>query len=183
MLNRHWENPDALRDIVLHYAFLFNYRQAFIFDVNPPFWTLAVEVQFYLLLPLFFLLVRNIRGSATIAGKESRTVTSPRGTALPTRSLVDRPAQMRLARIGARSPDLGWVRNYSQMLGASLIAYAIGSMFLGVSYWDILYHLVVIAVLLSEIARKAGVEATLLLRSLRRLGAGESGHSAAHPYL
>jgi probable O-glycosylation ligase (exosortase A-associated) len=63
---------------------------------------------------------------------------------------------MRLARMGDLSPDLAWVRNYSQMLGASLIAYAIGSMFLGLSYWDILYHLVVIAVLLSEIARKAG---------------------------
>jgi len=66
---------------------------------------------------------------------------------------------MRLARVGTRSPDLAWLRNYSQMLGASLIAYAIGSMFLGISYWDILYHIVVIAVLLSEIARKTtGVE-------------------------
>jgi probable O-glycosylation ligase (exosortase A-associated) len=71
---------------------------------------------------------------------------------------------MRLARVGARSPDLAWVRNYSQMLGASLIAYAIGSMFLGLSYWDILYHIIVIAVLLSEIARKAGIEAARLER-------------------
>ena len=68
---------------------------------------------------------------------------------------------MRLARIGARSLELAWVRNYSQMLGASLIAYATGSMFLGLSYWDILYHIVVIAILLSEITRKAGVEARL----------------------
>jgi probable O-glycosylation ligase (exosortase A-associated) len=64
---------------------------------------------------------------------------------------------MRLARTAESSPDLAWVRNYSQMLVASLIAYAVGSMFLGLSNWDILYHLVVIAVLLSEIARKEGI--------------------------
>ena len=28
VLNRDWENPDPWRDIVLHYAFLLNYRQA-----------------------------------------------------------------------------------------------------------------------------------------------------------
>ena len=64
VLNRHWENPDPWRDIVLHYTFLFNYRQASIFSINPPFWTLAVEVQFYLLLPLFFLLVRKMQPTA-----------------------------------------------------------------------------------------------------------------------
>ena len=64
VLNRHWETPDAWRDIVLHYAFLFNFRQASIFSVNPPFWTLAVEMHFYLLLPLFFLLVRNLKPAA-----------------------------------------------------------------------------------------------------------------------
>jgi probable O-glycosylation ligase (exosortase A-associated) len=76
---------------------------------------------------------------------------------------------MRLARLAGRSPGLAWLRNYSQMLGASLIAYATGSMFLGLAYWDILYHIIVIAILLSEIARKAGVEAhaTPWLRRLR----------------
>lgn len=61
----------------------------------------------------------------------------------------------RLSRTAARSPQLAWVRNYSQMLGASLVAYAAGSLFLGLSYWDIPYHLIVIAVLLTERARKA----------------------------
>jgi putative inorganic carbon (hco3(-)) transporter len=62
---------------------------------------------------------------------------------------------MRLARTAATRPDLAWAASYSQMLAASLVAYATGSMFLGLSYWDILYHLVVIAVLLSALARKA----------------------------
>jgi probable O-glycosylation ligase (exosortase A-associated) len=61
----------------------------------------------------------------------------------------------RLARVAAARPDLAWVRNYSQMLAASLVAYATGSMFLGLSYWDILYHLIAIAIVLSVLARKA----------------------------
>ena len=67
---------------------------------------------------------------------------------------------MRLARVAKMAPDLAWVTNYSQMLGASLIAYATGSMFLGLSYWDILYQILVIAVLLTEIVRKAVVGST-----------------------
>ena len=62
-----------------------------------------------------------------------------------------------LVRLGwrtGRSPEHSWVRNYSQMLTASLVAYASGSMFLGLSYWDILYQLVAVAILLSELARK-----------------------------
>jgi probable O-glycosylation ligase (exosortase A-associated) len=62
---------------------------------------------------------------------------------------------MRLARLGSQSSDLAWIRNYSQMLSAALIAYATGSMFLGLSYWDFMYHILVIAILLSGIARKA----------------------------
>jgi probable O-glycosylation ligase (exosortase A-associated) len=66
---------------------------------------------------------------------------------------------MRLARTGAGSSGPAWVRNYSQMLAASLVAYASGSMFLGLAYWDIMYHLLVIAVVLSAIARRAsGIE-------------------------
>jgi hypothetical protein len=45
------------------------------------------------------------------------------------------------------------------MLRASLVAYAAGTVFLGLSYWDIFYHLVFIAVLtkqfvLSELAER-----------------------------
>jgi len=59
----------------------------------------------------------------------------------------------RLAWEVRKSITLGWARNYGQLLGASLVAYAAGSMFLGLSYWDILYHLIVISVLLSTIVR------------------------------
>ncbi|MCH9675608.1 MAG: putative O-glycosylation ligase, exosortase A system-associated [Gammaproteobacteria bacterium] len=58
-------------------------------------------------------------------------------------------------------PGMEWVANYSYMLRASLIAYAVGTVFLGLSYWDIYYHLVFITVLvrkfaLQELAEKLG---------------------------
>ncbi len=45
-----------------------------------------------------------------------------------------------------------WVANYCHMLRASLIAYMIGTAFLGLSYWDILYHLIFISVLVKKFA-------------------------------
>lgn len=49
-----------LNDILLHYLFLFNYTEYSIYSINPPFWVLAVIVQFYLVLPPVFLLVGRL---------------------------------------------------------------------------------------------------------------------------
>ena len=49
-------------------------------------------------------------------------------------------------------PGLEWVSNYSYMLRASLITYLVGTMFLGLSYWDLLYHLIFISVLVKQFA-------------------------------
>lgn len=49
-------------------------------------------------------------------------------------------------------PGLEWVSNYSYMLRTSLIAYYVGTSFLGLSYWDILYHLIFISVLVKQFA-------------------------------
>lgn len=55
-----WRVPGGWTDILLHYGFLFNFTEFTLFSINPPFWTLAVEVQFYLLLPgLFWLVARR----------------------------------------------------------------------------------------------------------------------------
>ena len=45
-----------------------------------------------------------------------------------------------------------WVSNYCSMIRASLICYMVGTVFLGLSYWDLLYHLIFIAVLFKKIA-------------------------------
>ena len=47
-----------------------------------------------------------------------------------------------------------WVHNYCYMLRLSLIAYCVGTLFLGLSYWDLLYHLIFIAVLVKQFALK-----------------------------
>jgi probable O-glycosylation ligase (exosortase A-associated) len=60
-----------------------------------------------------------------------------------------------LTRLRARArgiPELRWVVNYSEMLRASLVAYAVGSLFLGMTYWNIIYHLIFIAVLVKQFA-------------------------------
>jgi probable O-glycosylation ligase (exosortase A-associated) len=67
----------------------------------------------------------------------------------------------RLPRLTRHIPEMAWVENYSYMLRASLIAYAVGSVFLGITYWDLLYHLVFISVLvkkfaLEELAQREG---------------------------
>lgn len=47
-----------------------------------------------------------------------------------------------------------WVSNYCSMIRASLICYMVGTAFLGLSYWDLLYHLIFIAVLVKKFALK-----------------------------
>jgi peptidoglycan/LPS O-acetylase OafA/YrhL len=60
LLSGLWRVPGARVDILLHYTFLFNYTEFSIFSIDPPFWTLAVEMQLYLLLPVLFVLGRRL---------------------------------------------------------------------------------------------------------------------------
>ncbi len=50
--------------------------------------------------------------------------------------------------------EMTWVKNYCHMLRASLIAYMVGTIFLGLSYWDIFYHIVFISVLVKKFVLK-----------------------------
>jgi len=59
----------------------------------------------------------------------------------------------RLAWQARGDPQRVWVVNYSLMLRASLVGYSIGALFSGLAYWDILFQLIVIAVLLRRAAR------------------------------
>ena len=61
-----------------------------------------------------------------------------------------------------RFPEMAWVKNYTTMLRASLIAYATGTIFLGLSYWDIFYHLVFISVLVKKFAQEEMAERGLI---------------------
>ncbi len=46
--------------------------------------------------------------------------------------------------------EMAWVKNYCHMIRASLIAYMVGTIFLGLSYWDIYYHMVFVGVLIKK---------------------------------
>ena len=72
----------------------------------------------------------------------------------------------RLNIITRRFPEMAWVKNYTTMLRASLIAYAAGTVFLGLSYWDILYHLVFISILVKKFAEEEMAERGLLKKKL-----------------
>jgi probable O-glycosylation ligase (exosortase A-associated) len=43
--------------------------------------------------------------------------------------------------------DLKWVKNYSNMFQISIIAYAVGGLFLGRAYFDLFYHIVAMVVI------------------------------------
>ncbi|MCD2451806.1 putative O-glycosylation ligase, exosortase A system-associated [Methylicorpusculum oleiharenae] len=47
-----------------------------------------------------------------------------------------------------------WVAHYCFMVRASLICYMLGTAFLGLAYWDLLYHLIFIAVLIKKFANE-----------------------------
>jgi len=47
-----------------------------------------------------------------------------------------------------------WVGNYSLAVRTSLMCYMIGTAFLGLSYWDLLYHLIFISVLIKKFANE-----------------------------
>lgn len=50
---------------------------------------------------------------------------------------------------------LPWLDNHAAMLRAALIAYAVGAVFLGIAYWELLFYLVVSAILLTHFANKS----------------------------
>jgi len=72
----------------------------------------------------------------------------------------------RLNSITRRLPEMAWVKNYATMLRASLIAYATGTVFLGLSYWDIFYHIVFISVLVKKFAMEEMADRGLLKKML-----------------
>lgn len=57
---RHWETPLERLDTVLHYLFLHSYAEFSIYSLNSPFWTLAIQAQFYLIFPVVLLLVHRV---------------------------------------------------------------------------------------------------------------------------
>jgi hypothetical protein len=51
------------------------------------------------------------------------------------------------------------VADYAVALRASLVAYGVGGAFIGVAYWDLLYHLIATAILLEALAQRREAKA------------------------
>ncbi len=57
-----------------------------------------------------------------------------------------------LSRQAKRIEGMEWVSHYSLMVRTSIVCYMVGTAFLGLSYWDLLYHLIFISVLIKKFA-------------------------------
>lgn len=64
-----------------------------------------------------------------------------------------------------------WVTNYCYMIRTALICYMIGTAFLGLGYWDLLYHLIFISVLIKKFALEELDEKRHLASRKERLSA------------
>lgn len=60
----------------------------------------------------------------------------------------------RLRGLRRTTPELAWISQYARMLQASLLAFLVTGAFLSVAYFDLLYQLVVIAVILKGLAQQ-----------------------------
>ena len=49
---RQWASGRGLVDVLLHCTFLHNLTERSFYGISPPFWTLAVQAQFYVLFPV-----------------------------------------------------------------------------------------------------------------------------------
>lgn len=116
LLSGLWKVPGAFADILMHYLFLFNYTEFSIFSINAPFWTLAVEVQFYILLPFLFLLVRKVsigKALVIIGFLGAGAYAAHYMLMVSVTSVVSWPFK----------PQLNWIRPYGAVLNHSLLAH------------------------------------------------------------
>jgi len=83
----------------------------------------------------------------------------------------------RIIRLAARRPEAQWARDLAAMIQVSLVAYMSAGAFLGLSYFDYLYHLVAMVVVTHSLiaayepetsASAAPVERLSLLTALRQ---------------
>lgn len=55
------EKPTGIYDILTHMTFIHNLNESTMFSISGVYWSLAVEMQFYLLLPIFVLICKTDR--------------------------------------------------------------------------------------------------------------------------
>jgi len=66
----------------------------------------------------------------------------------------------RLPKVVGDTSGMEWVKNYCFMVRTSIVCYMVGTIFLGLSYWDLIYHLIFISVLIKKFALEELAEKT-----------------------
>jgi peptidoglycan/LPS O-acetylase OafA/YrhL len=66
MFSGHIGGGRHLRDLLLHLTFLHNMLEDSFYSLSPPFWTIAVQAQSYVLMPLLMVLVTSMTSRHTV---------------------------------------------------------------------------------------------------------------------
>lgn len=56
LITQHWQSGQQITDVVLHITLLHNFSSESFYSINQPFWTIGIQMQFYLVLPLLLAL-------------------------------------------------------------------------------------------------------------------------------
>jgi peptidoglycan/LPS O-acetylase OafA/YrhL len=120
-------------DIVTHVLFLHDTVPLFVQDIEGPFWTLAVEVQFYLVLPLLALLLARVVGATRSLGRLAAGLGGLIGGVLTLRT-IDAVVMAHLPALSSPLGALGQIFVLLSMgtLGKYLEVFAIGMLCAGV---------------------------------------------------
>lgn len=86
-----------------------------------------------------------------------------------------------MIRIAKRRPDASWARDLGSMLQTSMIGYMSAGAFLGLSYFDYIYHLIVIAVAAYHVLNTAPVAAETVSKGLPAAPRGRVPGQAGTP--
>ncbi|PHS05656.1 MAG: hypothetical protein COA78_15105 [Blastopirellula sp.] len=66
IFQRHWTSGGKLADTLSHYLFVNNLSERFFYQISSPFWSIALQVQFYVVLPLVFWLLCRASSNKSI---------------------------------------------------------------------------------------------------------------------
>lgn len=111
-----WKMPGTRFDMMAHYLMVFNFTEFTIFSINPPFWSIAVELQFYLVLPFIISGLKICNGKCRLPWTISFLILTFCGTQWMLIEQVDKVVAWPF------NPWLTWIRPYGAVLNHSLVA-------------------------------------------------------------
>jgi len=53
---QHWQSAKEIKDTIFHFLLIHNFFEFSFYSINSPFWTIPIQMQFYLFLPVIMML-------------------------------------------------------------------------------------------------------------------------------